>query len=385
MSQRTDRRADQGRTLDLSVAARVAALQLVGTFFASRGQVGERKAFDVVAFLLLAAGPAALVWRRRRPDLVVWAVVVTTVAYYVLDYPYGPAFVALVVALYSAVTTGYRVAAWVAAGAGYLSYLALDGQLGPEGAPSLTHAGAVAGWFLVVLVGSEVGKARRERAAEEARSKSEEARRRASEERLRIARELHDVVAHNISLINVQAGVALHLIDEQPNQARTALAAIKQASKEALGELRSVLDVLRQGDDGAPRAPAPGLDDLDDLVGRTRAAGLEVHVEVDGTPGPLGWGVELAAYRIVQEALTNVARHAGPAVATVRVTHGEGAVVVEVDDNGKGPGVAGPSEGGNGLSGMRERVAALGGRFEAGARPEGGFRVRAWLPVDPQP
>jgi signal transduction histidine kinase len=227
-----------------------------------------------------------------------------------------------------------------------------------------------------------VGRARREQAAEAARTRGEEARRRASEERLRIARELHDVVAHNISLINVQASTALHLIDERPEQARTALAAIKQASKEALGELRSVVDILRQSDEEPPRAPAPSLARLDDLVSRVSAAGLEVLTKVEGDRRPLPAPVELAAFRIVQEALTNVHRHAGAASATVHVTYGERDLTVRVDDDGRGASPDGGAGGGAGIAGMRERVAALGGELEAGPRGEGGFRVLARLPLD---
>jgi signal transduction histidine kinase len=375
--------AEEDTRLDLAMAVKVGILQLVGTFFAARGQEGEGlRSFGVISVVLLALAAAALVFRRRRPVAVLAFVMAATLTYYVVDFPYGPAFVALIVAFYTAVTRGQRVAAAVVAAAGYLGYLLLESQFGPEGGPSLAHAAALAAWLLVVLIGSEVFRVRRERAAEEARTRVEEARRKASEERLRIARELHDVVAHNISLINVQAGVALHLIDQQPEQARTALAAIKRASKEALAELRSVLDVLRQVDEQEPRAPAPGLRDLDTLVSRASAAGLDVRVEISGTAQTLPPGVDLAAYRIVQEALTNVVRHAGPAAAaTVRVAYGDGGVTVQVEDDGRGVASNPSSTGGNGLAGMHERVAALGGRFEAGPRVEGGFRVRAELPL----
>ncbi|HEY4790092.1 MAG TPA: histidine kinase, partial [Actinomycetes bacterium] len=196
-------------------------------------------------------------------------------------------------------------------------------------------------------------------------------------------RELHDVLAHNISLINVQAGVALHLMDEQPGQSRSALVAIKQASNDALGELRSVLDVLRQGDEAPPRAPASGLAHLDSLVSGAGAAGLEVRTRVEGTPRPLSAGTDLAAYRIIQEALTNVTRHAGPATASVLVRYTQDGLTVQVDDDGRGPSSPNGS-GGNDIRGMRERVAALGGDLEAGARPGGGFRVLAHLPLDDQ-
>jgi signal transduction histidine kinase len=231
-------------------------------------------------------------------------------------------------------------------------------------------------------------------------TRAEEARRRAGEERMRIARELHDVLAHNISLINVQAGVALHLMDEQPGQSRTALQAIKQASNDALGELRSVLDVLRQGDEQPPRAPASGLAQLDSLVAGAAATGLEVRTRVEGAPRPLPAGTDLAAFRIVQESLTNVTRHAGPAAsATVLVRYGPDDLTVQVDDDGRGAAAGKGSEAapgrrstdsdrqvrrsgrpGRGLLGMRERVAALGGELAAGPRPGGGFRMQARFP-----
>jgi signal transduction histidine kinase len=218
--------------------------------------------------------------------------------------------------------------------------------------------------------------------------REEEARRRASEERLRIARDLHDVLAHNISLINVQAGVALHLMGERPEQARTALSAIKQASKDALTELRSVLDILRGGDEHAPRAPAPTLARLDDLVSQAAAAGLAVRTEIEGEARPVPSGLDGAAFRVLQEALTNVARHAGPATAIVRLSYGERDLTVQVDDDGLGPASQGGHAtlgSGRGIVGMRERVTALGGELEAGPRPGGGFRVRARLPLGGAP
>lgn len=196
---------------------------------------------------------------------------------------------------------------------------------------------------------------------------------------MRIARELHDVLAHSISVINVQAGVALELIDERPEQARTALTTIKAASKEALGEVRQVLSTLRAPGE-APRAPAPGLDRLPELLEQAAAAGLHAEVTVEGDPVPLAPGADLAAFRIVQEAMTNIVRHSGSRAARIRLGHLPGCVEVQVDDDG--PAVAsGDSGGGNGLVGMRERAAALGGTVEAGPRPDGGFRVRARLPL----
>jgi signal transduction histidine kinase len=222
-----------------------------------------------------------------------------------------------------------------------------------------------------------VVRIRRDRAADLRRAEQDERQRRLSEQRLGLAQELHDVLAHNISLINVQASVALHLLDEQPDQARPALTTIKEASRDALQELRTALDVLRRGGD-APRRPAPGLADLGALVEGLRTSGLDVRLEVDDPATPLPGAVQLAAYRIVQEALTNVTRHAGARRVTVRVRPGDAGegVAIEVTDYGRG----GTAEPGNGIAGMRERAAALGGTVEAGPGPGGGFRVAAHLP-----
>jgi signal transduction histidine kinase len=372
-----------GRPTDVAVAALVAVAQLGLTTLAARHEP-DRQALDLLAYLLLAAGPVALLWRRRSPAVVLAVVMASNVLYFGLGYPYGPAWLALIVAFWTAVTGGARRAAWATAFAGLAAYYILAALLdrgAPVSAPAIV---AHLGWLLVVLVASEVALAARQRRQAAERTQAEEARRRAGEERMRIARELHDVLAHNISLINVQAGVALHLMDEQPGQSRTALVAIKQASNDALGELRSVLDVLRQGDEAPPRAPASGLAQLDSLVAGAGATGLEVRTRVEGLPRPLPAGTDLAAFRIVQESLTNVTRHAGPASATVLVRYGPDDLTVRVDDDGRGPAAAtGPGNGnGNGIRGMRERVAALGGELTTGPRPGGGFRVQARLPID---
>jgi signal transduction histidine kinase len=366
---------------DLLPALVIGVIQVVGTHFAARHQL-DRNTLDALGYALLVAGPLALVVRRRWPVEVLGFAFATTLTYTLLRYPNGPIWLVLIAALFTVMIRGYRLVAWIGVAVGYLAFGWLGFLIGTERAPSLAQALGVAAWLLVLATLAEIARFRRERAREVARTQAEEARRRASEERLRIARELHDVLAHNISLINVQAGVALHLIDEQPDQARTALAAIKQASKEALGELRSVLSVLRQIDETAPRAPAPSVTQLDTLVSRASAAGLQVRTEVDGTPRPLPAGVDLAAFRIVQEALTNVTRHAGTATATIRVAYGDHDLTVQVDDNGTGTGEGNTSGGGNGIPGMRERASAIGGELEAGPMAGGGFRVLARLPLN---
>jgi signal transduction histidine kinase len=240
----------------------------------------------------------------------------------------------------------------------------------------------------VLVVAAEVVRMRRERAAESRAVHRAEERRQVSEERLRMARDLHDVIGHNISLINVQATMGLDLIDAQPDQARAALGAIKTVSKDALGELRAMLAALRQDDEGAPREPAPGLGRLDGLVDLTRAAGLHVITEESGRRVQLPAAVDVTAYRIIQESLTNVARHAPGASATIRITYQPNSVLVEVVDDGRvmtsnGASSDGdaPAGQGSGIAGMRERAVALGGRLDAGVHPDGGFHVEACLPL----
>jgi signal transduction histidine kinase len=237
---------------------------------------------------------------------------------------------------------------------------------------------ALGAWLLVLYGAGEAIRARRLRVSERARVRDAESRQRASEERLSIARELHDVLAHNISVINVQAGTALHRAQRNEQRAYEALGLIKQVSQDTLVELRSLLATLRDVDDAAPRGPAPTLARLDDLVASAAAAGVSAQIERQGQARDLPASVDVAAYRIVQEALTNVVRHAGTDHAEVRLEYGDTDLVVQVDDDGQ---AAGPPTPGTGIAGMAERAAALGGRFHAGPRPAGGFRVRAWLPA----
>ena len=371
----------RGWQVDLATTVGVGLIQVLGTHLAARGQP-ERESLDALGYLLLAAGPIALLARRRFPVAVYAVVLGVTLAYSVIGYPRGPIFLSLLVAFFTVVIAGHRLAAIVGLVAGFFGFTWLAYLLDREPAPSTAAVVGLAAWLLVILSAAEFIRVRRERAVEAARIREEEARRRASEERLRIARELHDALGHHLSLINVQSGVALHLNEELPDQVRSALDAIRQASKEGLTELRSVLEILRQGDEQAPRSPTPTLARLDNLVSQAAAAGLEVRTETVGESRPLPFGVDVAAFRIVQEALTNVTRHAGTATATIRITYGDRDVTVRVDDDGRGaPGQAAPGPG-KGIIGMRERVAALSGELEAGPRPEGGFRVQARLPLD---
>jgi signal transduction histidine kinase len=378
---RTGRAA--GRRPVWLLSAVLAVVQVVGTSVAARHQT-QRVQLDVLGYLLLLAGPALLLLRRSRPVLMTAGTGAVTLLYVVLGYPWGPVFASLVVAFFSAVAAGHRRAVLIVAGLVYAGHLAVAAWLyrwlPPAHDHGLTWMGlsGSAAWLLAVLAGAELFRVRREQIARDRKERAEAERRRAGEERLRIARELHDVLAHSISVINVQAGVALALMDEHPEQARTALTTIKAASKEALGEVRQVLGTLRAPGD-APRSPAPGLDRLPELLEQAAAAGLSAEVGVEGARRPLPPGVDLAAFRIVQEALTNIVRHSGARTARVRLTYTPQYVDVRVDDDG--PAVAGgESGGGNGLVGMRERAAALGGAVETGTRPDGGFRVQARLP-----
>jgi signal transduction histidine kinase len=378
----------------------IALIQIAGTIVYSVDEASPW-AFDAFACVLLVAGPVALLFRRRWPAATLMVAFAAAAGYAASGYPRGPAgFPAFAAAMVSAIMMGRRAFAWGMLAVAYPAFVMLP-FLNPDEMEEVRGPAGEAGslvWLPLVAAASEIARNRLERRADRAHAAREEARRRASEERLLVARELHDVLAHNISLINVQSGVALHLLDEQPEQARPALQAINQASEEALGELRSVLDVLHgglgeagaHGESGpwAPRAPTAGLRDVEGLLRRTRAAGLDVQLAVDGEARPVPAGVDLAAFRIVQESLTNVVRHAGgDTSATVRFVYGPAELVVQVDDDGErvrpeAGGSATAAEGtGHGIAGMRERVQALDGTFIAGPRPGRGFRVRARFPL----
>ncbi|NUS82885.1 MAG: sensor histidine kinase [Streptomyces sp.] len=366
----------------------VAFLQLVGTQFAAHSQP-ERADLGLAGRALLVAGPALLLVRHRHPQLAVLATSAVTALYLGAGYPYGPVFLSVVVACFAAVAAGRRVAAWSALGGLWAAHLLIAHWLyrwlppAGDGPAAWGPEAVVVAWVVAVVAASELARVRREQWARERAEREAAERRRADEERLRIARELHDVLAHSISVINVQAGVGLALLDQDPEQARTALTTIKAASKEALGEVRQVLDTLRTPGD-APRSPAPGLDRLDELTEQARGMGLAVSVEVDGVRTALPPGTDLAAFRIVQEALTNIVRHSGSRTARVLLRYAPAELELRIDDDGPATAVGpthGVAGGGNGLVGMRERAAALGGTVVAGPRPDGGFRVRARLPL----
>lgn len=347
---------------------------------------GDRPAWPWgYALILVACLP--LLWRTAFPCLVAVVSVVAATIYYPLGFPDGLVMLCTAVMLYSVVRWGYRTFGWILGIGQFLAIntyeLALTGTFRPE-------AVGIVAWVLVLLCVAEVlrwraeyQKADRERGQEASRTREEELLRRASEERLRLARDVHDTVAHNISLINVQAGTALYLMEDQPERAADALTTIKQTSKDTLTELRAMLGVLRAVDEAAPRSPTPGLDRVSDLVEGARGAGLEVLMETDGDERRLPQGVEGVAYRALQEALTNVVRHAHAERAVVRIGYEPAELSLEVTDDGRG--TVGPPAAGNGITGMRERAALVGGSVDAGPVKGGGFRVRVRLPVDTGP
>jgi signal transduction histidine kinase len=368
-------------TLVLPLA--VGAFTVVGTFRAAEGQPFARP-LDALGVALLLAGAVALVVRRRYPAGVLGVAAAAVWVYLALDYPYGPVFLAGLVAMCSAVVSGHRRSAYLVTGVAFSALLVLHLVRNPGEAPPLFGAGGWLSSLAIVIAVCEWWRARRERLAQVRLAQEEAERRRGSEERLRIARDLHDSLGHHVSLINVQAGVALHLMDDDPKQARSALAAIKRSSGELLREMRATLGVLRGVDEGPPRTPVAGLARLEDLLAENRSAGLPVELEVVGAQRDLRPIVDQAAYRIVQESLTNTRRHAGPAHAHVRLEYADDGLLVQVDDDGLGAPAHTEPSGGNGLPGMRERATALGGTLTAGPRPGGGFRVEAHLPA-PQP
>ncbi|TMR07860.1 sensor histidine kinase [Nonomuraea turkmeniaca] len=339
---------------------------------AQRGQA-SREPLDPLSYGLLLVGPLMLVLHRKFPITTSVVTFLATYVYVWLGYPYGGIFISPIAMLFLLVLRSHRPTAWVMAGVTLVTFIVYP-WVTSQPQRGLFHDLAVSSFILLCMVAAEMVRIARERRAQQQRAVEEETRRQASEERLTMAQELHDVLAHNISLIHVQASTALHLIDDNPEQARTALATIKTASKEVLGEMRSVLNVLREG---APRSPTAGLDRLDELIERS---GLEVTLKRVGTR-PLPPSVERAAYRIVQESLTNAARHAPGSAVTVRLEYGEREFALRVTDTGATtPAVLSESGSGNGIPGMRERAVALGGTLVAG--PSGaGFEVEARLPL----
>ncbi|TVT34829.1 sensor histidine kinase [Amycolatopsis rhizosphaerae] len=341
--------------------------------------------------LVAAAGGACVAWWRVRPTAALLAVFLMYVADTVLGVMPVPVFFPLLITFVAAVVFGDRRVAHAVLVAGYL--VAVDVPVPGWRAPTVTSAAGLAAWFLVLAASAEIIRARRQarraQAAElatEAQARQEQALRRAGEERLRIARDLHDVLAHQLALITVQANVGLTLLPRDPRATEQALTAIKDAGNSALGELRSVLDTLRASDDAqTPPRPSPRISrsgDLVELFEGARAAGLGIEAHTDGALPPLPTPVDQAAYRIIQEAVTNAIRHAGAGTGiAVHLACRTGRLELTVTDDGAGSPITQAPGGRNGLPGMRERAIALGGTFTAGPLPGRGYRVVAALPI----
>ncbi|MET8833486.1 histidine kinase [Micromonospora sp. NPDC004540] len=359
---------------DWAVAVGVAAILLVTGLSGQHSATG----LDLLGYALLAAGGLVLAARRRAPVPVLAVTGLCAVGYQAAGFDV-PA-VAYLFAVYGAVRAGHR-AVTVAASVIMLAALplaAMASGLHDTGEAFAQARGALElAWLIAAGAAGEALRQAERRADEAERTREETARRRADEERLHIARELHDSLTHQISVIKVQAEVAVHLANKRGEQVPEALLAIREAGREAARELRATLEALRDDDRNPPR----GLDQVPELVQRARTTGLDARLTIEGDRNDVPAAVDRTAYRIVQESLTNVARHAAAATAWVRIDYRPDALVIRVDDDGRTTSDTAPAPG-VGLLGMRERVTALGGHLRAAPRREGGFTVQAELPVD---
>jgi signal transduction histidine kinase len=328
-----------------------------------------------------------LVWRRRAP-LAVMAVVfasvaVSDMAYDIADNASSP-FAGLLIATYASGAYTSRRDRWIAAAIIGVAVLAMAIANGEDVVGDILFIGGIlyAVWGAATIVRSrqELAGALAARTVELEHEREENARLAVAEERARIARELHDVVAHNLSIMVLQAGAERRAIGDERPQTTEALSAIEDTGRTAMAEMRRLLGMLRRSDDELALAPQPSLRYLDDLVSQVRDAGLPVDLHIEGEPRAVAPGVDLSAYRIIQEALTNALKHAGPARARVTVRYGDNELDVEITDDGSGVATPAPA-GGHGLVGMRERVALFGGDLAAGRRLSGGYVVRAKLPL----
>ena len=336
----------------------------------------EGNRVDTFGVVLIVLSTLPVLVRRRHPVLALAMCVPVEVVYHALDYAHEASLPVAVVLIYTVSASTSRLWALVAVGLTSLAVLLTVGltQDGPPGVEVISPLG----WFLVALVTGQAVRIHRAYLAESTE-------RRVVEERLRIARDLHDVLAHNIMVINSHAAVAAHLLDERADDPSLApiaasLHTVADASSGVLSELRTTLDLLRGNDIDVDRQPTPCLDRLADLASATDAAGVSVDVETRGARRPLGSGVEVTLYRIAQEALTNVVKHAGARSARVLVDYADAEIRLEVTDDGRGV-ADGDGRGGYGIVGMIERAHALGGRLDVGNAPEGGFRVVATVPA----
>ncbi|MEE2032606.1 sensor histidine kinase [Rhodococcus chondri] len=386
----------RGYALDLFLALFVTAMQVQGTLsrVSAEPDTVQRPLGDFggLGYVLLVAGGIVVALRRRVPVLVFVVTALASLVYYTMDFPDGPGWLGLFVALYTLTAYGDGRRTLVIAGIGTavlaVGWLAAAADLEPR---------AAIGWVFfrigASVMSAALGESVRtrhviaadavERAELAERTREQEARARVDEERLRIAREVHDTVAHAIAIINVQSGVTAHLLDKRPEGTREALKSIERTSSQALQEMRSILGVLRGEHDGC--TPYPGLGQLDELIAASSHAGLDVVVEGAPPGASLPTAVDSAAYRIVQESLTNVIRHVGPTRVTVGIDYGPDSLIVRVTNRDDAPGrdTTRAAAVGRGLLGMRERCQLLGGDFDAGPIDGGGFSVAARLPLPP--
>jgi signal transduction histidine kinase len=391
---------------DVLLGLVVAVMQVQGTV-AKPAEVGSRPLADLghLGYLLLVVSGLVLAVRRRWPASVFLAAALVSLVYFTIGFSDGPGWIGLFIALYTLTAYGDGRRSPLIAGVGITvlatGWLIAAADIEPRAAIGWVFF-RIAASVMAAALGESV-RSRRviaadalERARQAERTREEEARSRVDAERLRIAREVHDTVAHAIAIINVQAGVTAYLLDKQPERARGALVTIEQTSAQALHEMRAVLGVLRDAGNG--RVPHPGLGQVNELTAMAREAGLDVNLEVTSSTVPLPSAVDHTAYRILQESITNVIRHVGPTRVTVALEYGTDVLEVRVTDEGvrdaSGDDAGGPqpqagtvngssAEPGRGIVGMRERCGLLGGELAAGPRPCGGFEVRARLPLAP--
>ena len=380
----------RSRPVVVDVLVAVAAFAVSAAVLAASDPVpSDLRAPDLGGYVLVAIYSGSVIIRRKAPVVAVFGGLAAGVVFAAAQYPMALTPVALLSIYSAAATLPAKQARLLLAGAVVL------GIIGTSASPGPTNTGVPASIVSAWLLGNYVGSRRayaaelEEKNRQLERARLELADRAVAEERLRIARELHDVVSHTMSVVAVHAGTGRMVAEDDPAAARVALATIETTTRSAMLEMRRMLGLLRgsAGDEPGVLTPAPGLGDLDALVADVVRSGVTVEVCVEGHRRDVPVGVDLAAYRIVQEALTNVIRHVGPTRATVTVHYTGDAVTVEIDDDGSArtrP-TAWPSATGQGLEGMRERVAMYHGNFDAGPRPGGGFHVAARLPFGAPP
>jgi signal transduction histidine kinase len=373
---------------DTGVTALLLFVGLGGTHPASQDQLEWSRAPDGWAYLLVVLAALPFVLRRRYPIPVAVASGAAVLTYLTVDYAYGPILFTIPIAAYTLGSMLPRRAAMRWIGGYYLLTLAVTlSRTFREDGDDVWRQVAV--WGIVSLAAFAaplaIGIASRVRRESEAGVRTALARRAVTEERLRMAAELHDSVGHGLAVIAMQAGVALHVLDREPAKVKEALEAIRDTSRRSLDGLRAQLQQMREpAPDEVPRRPSVGLAELDVLLDRIRAGGLDVRTDIDPNvlDNHLPPDVDVAAYRIVQESLTNVLRHADASRASVTIKRRDGAVVLDVVDDGTAAAGLGADGDGTGIEGMRARAHALGGTLEAGPRPDGGFAVHASLPTN---